>query len=91
MIKNYLKIAWRNIIKRKLFATINVLGLALGFGSSILIYMFLNYNLSFDNFHNNEDRIYRINTEEHRGGDVQYMPSFPPGLAKVFREDYNYA
>ncbi len=91
MIKNYLKIAWRNIIKRKLFATINVLGLALGFGSSILIYMFLNYNLSFDNFHNNEDRIYRINTEEHRGGDVQYMPSVPPGLAKVFREDYNYA
>ncbi|NMH88903.1 ABC transporter permease [Flavivirga algicola] len=91
MIRNYFKIAWRNIVKRKVFAAINILGLAIGFGSSILIYLFLNYNLSFDNFHNEIDRIHRITTEEHRGNDVEYSTSVPPAFAKIFKEDYSYA
>jgi len=91
MFRNYVKIAWRNLIKRKVFTTINILGLAIGFGSSILIYLFLNYNLSFDKFHANADNIYRINTEERQGGDVQYDASVPPGFAKVFSEEYSYA
>lgn len=90
MLKSYFKIAWRNLIKRKVFTTINILGLAIGFGSSILIYLFLNHNLSFDKFHANADRIYRINTEQHRDA-IEYDPSVPPGFAKVFREDYDYA
>jgi len=65
-------------------------GLAIGFGSSILIYLFLSYHLSFDNFHHNPDRIYRLATEEQRL-DVDYEASVPPAFAKVFREDYNYA
>ncbi|GAB5474520.1 MAG: ABC transporter permease [Maribacter sp.] len=90
MLKSYFKIAWRNLIKRKVFTTINILGLAIGFGSSILIYLFLNHNLSFDEFHANADRIYRINTEQHRDA-IEYDPSVPPGFAKVFREDYDYS
>ncbi len=90
MFKNYLKIAWRNLRKRKVFAFINIFGLALGFGSSILIYLFLNYHLSFDKFHENADRIYRVNTEEHRD-EIEYEASVPPAFAKVFREDYGYA
>lgn len=90
MFKNYLKIAWRNLIKRKVFTTINILGLAIGFGSSILIYLFLGYHLSFDNFHDNPDRIYRMNTEIHRD-DIGFRASVPPGFAKVFREEYDYA
>ena len=89
MLKSYIKVAWRNLIKRKVFTTINILGLAIGFGSSILIYLFLNYHLSFDDFHTNSDRIYRMNTEIHRD-DIGYRASVPPGFAKVFREDYNY-
>ncbi|NER17344.1 ABC transporter permease [Spongiivirga citrea] len=90
MFKNYLKIAWRNLRKRKVFAFINIFGLAIGFGSAILIYLFLNYHLSFDKFHENSDRIYRVNTEEHRD-EVEYEASVPPAFAKVFREDYEYA
>lgn len=90
MFKNHLKIAWRNLIKRKVFTAINILGLAIGFGSSILIYLFLNYHLSFDNFHNDSDRIYRFVTEEHRDY-IDYESTVPPAFAKVFREDYNYA
>jgi predicted permease len=90
MFKNYILIAWRNLIKRKVFTAINILGLAIGFGSSILIYLFLTYHFSFDNFHENGDRIYRVVTEEQRDY-VDYESSVPPAFAKVFREDYNYA
>ena len=90
MLKNHLKIAWRNLLKRKVFTAINILGLAIGFGSAILIYLFLSYHLSFDDFHANQDRIYRMGTEE-RMDDISYTPSVPPAFAKVFREDYAYA
>ncbi|MEZ4811163.1 MAG: FtsX-like permease family protein [Allomuricauda sp.] len=90
MFKNYIRIAWRNLLKRKVFAAINILGLAIGFGSSILIYLFLNYHLSFDDFHKNSDRIYRVVTEEHRD-IIDYEASVPPAFAKTFRENYNYA
>ncbi len=89
MLKNYFKIAWRTLVKRKVFAMINIVGLAIGFGSSILIYLFLNHNLAFDKFHANADRIYRVNTEQHRDA-VEFDASVPPGFAKVFREDYDY-
>ncbi|WP_396591281.1 ABC transporter permease [Allomuricauda sp. R78024] len=90
MFKNYLRIAWRNLLKRKVFTAINILGLAIGFGSGILIYLFLSYHLSFDNFHANSDRIYRMATEEHRDL-IEFEPSVPPAFAKTFREDYEYA
>ncbi|WP_350289106.1 ABC transporter permease [uncultured Croceitalea sp.] len=90
MFKNYLKIAWRNLLKRKVFTAINVLGLAIGFGGCILIFLFLSYHLSFDNFHANADRIYRINTEEITD-DIEYNASVPPAFAKVFREEYDYS
>ncbi|WP_025665222.1 ABC transporter permease [Aquimarina megaterium] len=90
MLKNYLKIAWRNLKKRKIFASINILGLSLGFSCVILIFLFVNYHLQFDNFHKNSDRIYRIVTEEHRD-DVDYESSVPPGFAKGFKADYDYA
>ncbi|RYC52288.1 ABC transporter permease [Flagellimonas olearia] len=90
MFKNYIRIAWRNLVKRKVFTTINILGLAIGFGSSILIYLFLTFHLSFDNFHENSDRIYRAVTESHQD-EIGYNASVPPAFAKVFREDYQYA
>lgn len=90
MIRNYFKIAWRNIQKRKVFSFINILGLALGFGCSILIFLFVNYHLQFDNFHNNSDRIYRVVTEEHQDA-IEYEASVPPGFAGVFRSDFNYS
>ncbi|MDC6366937.1 MULTISPECIES: ABC transporter permease [Flavobacteriaceae] len=90
MFKNHLKIAWRSLFKRKVFTVINILGLAIGFGSSILIFLFLSYHLSFDNFHENSDRIYRVVTEEHRD-IIDYEASVPPAFAKVFRENYQYA
>ncbi|WP_422082861.1 ABC transporter permease [Ulvibacterium sp.] len=90
MFKNYLKIAWRSLRKRKGFAVINVLGLALGFGTAVLVFLFVNHHLQFDTFHHNSDRIYRFVTEEHHG-TVYYSPSVPPGFANAFKADYDYA
>ena len=90
MLKNYIKIAWRNLRKRKIFTFINVLGLALGFGCGILIFLFITHHLQFDNFHENSDRIYRIVTEE-RDDEIRYEAAVPPGFANVFRNDFGYA
>nr|WP_299338535.1 ABC transporter permease [Allomuricauda sp.] len=90
MIRNYFKIAWRNLAKRKVFTSINILGLSIGFGSAILIYLFLGHHYSFDDFHTNKDRIYRMATEEHMD-NIGYSASVPPAFAKVFREEYAYA
>ena len=83
MLKNYLKIAIRNVIKRKTFTFLNVLGLTLGFASSIIIYLFVLYHLSFDKFHTDADRIYREDSEE-RMDDVDFTPAVPPGFANAF-------
>ena len=60
MIKNYIKIAIRNIIKHKGFSAINIIGLAIGIACSILILVFVSHELSYDKYHEKADRTYRI-------------------------------
>jgi putative ABC transport system permease protein len=60
MLKNYFKIAFRNIIRHKAYSTINISGLAIGMASSILILLWVQNELSYDRFHTNADQIYRI-------------------------------
>lgn len=60
MIKNYLKVAVRNIIKHKGFSTINTVGLAIGIACSVLILLFVIHELSYDKFNEKADRIYRL-------------------------------
>lgn len=90
MIRNYFKIAWRNLLKNKSFTAINIFGISIGFASSIVIYLFLSHHLSFDNFHHDAQNIYRVNTEEHLD-KVYHSATVPPGFAKVFREEFDYA
>lgn len=60
MLKNYLKIAFRNIRKQKLYALINILGLTLGITCCIIIYLFIQDEYSFDTFHENAQNLYRV-------------------------------
>lgn len=62
MFYNYLKIAIRNITRYRVFSIVNVLGLAFGIAISIIIYVFVRQELSYDKYHNNHNRIYRVNT-----------------------------
>jgi ABC-type antimicrobial peptide transport system permease subunit len=82
MIKNYFKIAWRNISRHKIYTTINVLGLALGICACIVIYLMTDYELSFDKFHPDKERIYRIVGEvQHDNGEKMFLNSPVPEVA----------
>ncbi len=60
MIKNYLKIAWRNLIRHKSFSIINIGGLSIGIAACLLISLYVNYELSYDGYNLKKDRIVRI-------------------------------
>ncbi|WP_286857133.1 MULTISPECIES: ABC transporter permease [Sphingobacterium] len=60
MIQNYIKIAWRNILKNRGYATINIIGLAIGLACCLLIVIYVQHELSYDKYHLNKDRIYRV-------------------------------
>lgn len=60
MYKNYIKIAWRNLIKKKAYSFINIFGLGLGIACCFLIFMYVQDELSYDNYHEKGDRIYRV-------------------------------
>jgi putative ABC transport system permease protein len=81
MIKNYFKIAWRNIWKNKVFSTINIVGLAVGMAAFMVIMMFVAYEKSFDNFHTKN--IYRLNEVQTIGTTTQKvaLSMFPMGAA----------
>lgn len=60
MIKNYFKIAFRNLWRHRLFSFLNILGLTVGMTACYLIFTYVNFETSYDNFHSKSDRIYRI-------------------------------
>jgi putative ABC transport system permease protein len=60
MLKNYFKIAWRNLMKSKVFSFINIFGLTTGITVCLMIFLFIINEFSFDNFHKNGDNIYRV-------------------------------
>jgi putative ABC transport system permease protein len=94
MIKNYLKIAFRNIARHKGFALINIAGLAIGMACSIFILLWVQNELSYDRFHKNADEIYEVNIEGNFGGQEYLSGTTPPpagaALANTFPEIETY-
>ncbi|MEQ8924748.1 MAG: ABC transporter permease, partial [Fulvivirga sp.] len=72
MLQHNLKIAIRSLFRNKLFSTINILGLALGFLTCLLIGQYVSFELSYDRFHKNADRIYRVRHDRYINGELQY-------------------
>lgn len=60
MFRNYLKIALRNFWKHKVFTFINIIGLTIGISASLVIYLIVHYDFTFDKFHKDSDRIFRV-------------------------------
>jgi putative ABC transport system permease protein len=88
MFKNYLKIAWRNLMRNKVFSFINIFGLSVGLTCCILITLYIVHETSYDKYHKNGDRIYRIGTifidqgVEEKGGN-----SSAP-LGRMLQQEY---
>ncbi len=63
MLKNYIKIAFRNLFRKKLYSFLNITGLAIGLACSILLLFYIQDELSFDRFHEKGDRLYRLESD----------------------------
>ena len=70
MLKNYFKIAWRNILRQKGYSGINIVGLAIGIAACLLILQYVSFELSYENFHVNKDRIYRVRQDRYDNGKL---------------------
>lgn len=84
MFKNYLKAAFRNLKKQKGYAFINISGLAIGMAACIMILMWVHDELSFDTYHENTDRIFRLTIDANLGTHMKVPASpIPAGPAMV--------
>ena len=88
MIRNYLKIAFRNLGKNKGYSAINIFGLAMGLATCILIMLYVTDELSYDRFFKNADRIYRINSDLKFGGGDQHMTQTSDMMGELLKKDY---
>jgi putative ABC transport system permease protein len=70
MVKNYFKIAWRNIKSHKAYSGINILGLAIGIAACMLILQYVSFELSYEDFHADKNRIYRVQQDRYDNGKL---------------------
>ncbi len=88
MIKNYFKIAWRNLVKNKTFSFINIIGLASGLACFILIALYVADELSYDRFNEKAARIYRINSDIVFGGNKLHLAVASDPMGATLKKDY---
>ncbi|MEM1137692.1 MAG: ABC transporter permease, partial [Bacteroidota bacterium] len=86
MFKNYLKVGFRNILKYKTFSFINIFGLAISMSVGMLIITLLADQKSYDQFHQNKDRLYRIISDEANSKAANALTAFP--LAGILKTNY---
>ena len=88
MLKNYLKIAFRNIVRQKGYSIINILGLTIGITACLLIILFIRYEYSFENTHTKADKIYRVLTiDSALGTNKQRVGITMPPLGPTMKEN----
>ncbi|MBL7960297.1 ABC transporter permease [bacterium] len=90
MFKNYIKIALRNLFKHKLYSSINIMGLAVGMACCMLIIMYVMFESSYDGYHKNAGRMYRVWREfmNPDGATSLTLGPIAPKFAPLFRENF---
>jgi putative ABC transport system permease protein len=88
MIKNYFKIAWRNLWRNKVFSAINILGLSIGLACCIVMFLFIQHELSYDKFNVNARNIYRITSIFAEEKDKKELSVTPAPWAPMMKKDY---
>lgn len=88
MINNYIKIAWRNLLKNKAFSSINIIGLAIGMAGALLIALWLQNMLSMDRFHMKGDRLYVISNRDMNQGQMWAWVNTPKIMGPTLKKDF---
>lgn len=86
MFKNYIKVTFRNIIKSKWYSLINVIGLTIGITGSLLIYLHITTELSFDDFHS--DNVYRVTRSSNTSSGLDFEANVPYPIIKSLNTDF---
>jgi putative ABC transport system permease protein len=89
MLRNFLKVAFRNLGRSKVFATINISGLAVGMASAALILLWIQNEVSHDRFHEKLDRLYVMYNQDRFSGREWAWNSTPKIMATVLKKDYS--
>ncbi|MXZ74327.1 MAG: FtsX-like permease family protein [Gemmatimonadetes bacterium] len=88
MIRNYLTVALRNLLRQPVYSLINVVGLAIGMAACMLIVLYIQDELSYDRYHPDADRIYRIVDDIESGGQTIRTAGSPLSWAPALKQDY---
>ena len=88
MLFNYFKTAIRSLSRYKAYSIFNIAGLAAGIAVCILIATIIRFETSFDDFHKNKDRLYRVLTEYHHENSIQYGDAAPQPLPSVIKNEF---
>ncbi len=86
MIRNYIKIAFRNLLRNKVYSFINITGLALGLAVSLLIILFVSHEMSFDKFHKNREKIFRVEATAKMGEQEFHLFNMSERLGDALKE-----
>ena len=88
MFRNFLKVAYRNLFRNFSFSVLNILGLSLGIACSIIILLYLQHELAYDEYHEKADRIYRLNAEYLIGDRIDQYANVPRPIGPTLKADY---
>lgn len=88
MIRNYFKIAWRNLIKRKTFSVINIFGLALSITCCVLICTYLYNELNYDDYATNSDQLYRVELHLKDNGSISVFPNVDVAVGEGIKDEF---
>ena len=88
MFKNYLKVAFRNILKHKFFSIINILGMTIGVTACLLIALYVTDELNYDRFHDRAERIYQVGTAFIKDGKEERRANTPAPMARAMHMEF---
>ena len=86
MLFNYIKIAWRNLVKQKLFSLINITGLAIGLAVCMMIMLYISHEMSYDRFHTNGERIFKPQAQIKVGGNTMNIDNMSYAAGPLIKQ-----
>ncbi len=88
MLRNYFKTAFRNLLRQRSTTILNISGLTIGIGTSLILFLLVRYHHSFDTYHSNYHRIYRANVQSDGNDGKNYTPGVYPVFPETFKNEF---